>query len=162
MNEKRKCRMCGEYIPYKVVIDGKARNLAHRFFCLKCSPFKKHNTKPDDPKRAAKRKLPYGQWTDQDKQKHLVATIQRGIDKKSELIRMAGGKCQRCGFCESEVALTFHHREPDKKSFPLGTREIRAKKWEDILEEFAKCDLLCMNCHRILHSRDYARLWNKG
>jgi hypothetical protein len=39
------CRKCGDYFPNHVKIEGKKRNLCKRKYCLKCSPFNKHNTK---------------------------------------------------------------------------------------------------------------------
>ena len=42
----RVCKNCKEEFPFLVVIDGKVRNLGSRSFCLKCSPFGSHNTKP--------------------------------------------------------------------------------------------------------------------
>lgn len=40
------CRKCGNVIPNWVEIDGIKRNLKSRKFCLECSSFGTHNTKP--------------------------------------------------------------------------------------------------------------------
>ena len=63
------------------------------------------------------------------------------------LIDMSGGRCKRCGYAKCNRALSFHHREPDKKSFPLTLDRMWGKNWEVIVEEWEKCDLLCLNCH---------------
>lgn len=64
---------------------------------------------------------------------------------RQEIITLAGGKCQRCGYDKCQRALSFHHRDKSKKSFRLSVDSLRGKG--AILEEVAKCDLLCANCH---------------
>ena len=44
MSHVRDCRKCGERIPYLIKIDGKTKNLGNRKFCLKCSPYRGHNS----------------------------------------------------------------------------------------------------------------------
>jgi len=44
-SKDRACKKCGGYIPLRIEIDGKVRNLKNRKFCLVCSPFGKHNTR---------------------------------------------------------------------------------------------------------------------
>jgi len=39
------CEKCNTIFPFHIVMDGKHYNLSGRKYCLKCSPFKKHNTK---------------------------------------------------------------------------------------------------------------------
>ncbi len=58
--------------------------------------------------------------------------------------------CMSCG--ESHPAtLDFHHRDPMQKTLSVGTFVCRTTQIELILEEIAKCDVLCSNCHRKLH-----------
>jgi hypothetical protein len=52
--------------------------------------------------------------------------------------------CRDCG--ESDpVVLDFDHLED--KSFAIG-ESLTYRRWERILEEIAKCDVVCANCHR--------------
>jgi hypothetical protein len=142
----RKCRKCGEYIPTQIVIEGKRRNLQNRKFCLICSPYGKHNTKPDDPQRESKRRL-YSEW-DECQKSHLRAkTYLRGLKRKKELVELKGGKCQQCGYGKCLRAMSFHHRDPSQKQFPLTMNLLWSKSWSDILAEVLKCDLLCIRCH---------------
>ena len=40
------CKLCNKRFPNKIKIDGKVRTLSSRSYCLECSPFGKHNTRP--------------------------------------------------------------------------------------------------------------------
>ena len=48
-------------------------------------------------------------------------------------------------------ALDFHHRDPTKKKF-LVSEQLRMGGKERILNEISKCEVVCANCHRIIHS----------
>ena len=152
----RLCRKCNAVIPMKIVIDGAQKSLQNRKFCLACSPWKKHNTKADiDKPPYLKHTTCYANWSKEDKQKNILSVLKRGLTRKRELIKMAGGKCKNCSYVYrgSERALTFHHRDPKDKLFQLSMNNLWSKKWEVVLIEFAKCDMLCMNCHAELEDK---------
>jgi hypothetical protein len=77
-----------------------------------------------------------------------------GAAFKRKIVNLAGGKCMRCGFKPKEPAdfsaLDFHHRDRHQKRFTLGI-SARTRSWDDIIDEMAKCDLVCANCHRAIH-----------
>lgn len=75
----------------------------------------------------------------------------RGKERRAKLLIKAGGKCIICGYNKCQSALTFHHRDPKQKSFALDTRNCSVLKMDKLLNELAKCDLLCMNCHMEHH-----------
>lgn len=132
------CRKCHNHFPVKKTIDGRLRNLQNRKFCLECSPFGEHNTNPVVPgiqQRTSKNK------SKSDRAKRI----------KTEIVNLNGGKCIRCGYSKCIKALHFHHRNPELKSFELDVRTISSKSLDSILEEAAKCDLLCANCHTEVH-----------
>lgn len=57
--------------------------------------------------------------------------------------------CSQCG--ESHPAcIEFHHRDPSQKEFTIG-ENLHVKGKQTIIDEIAKCDVLCSNCHRKLH-----------
>lgn len=56
-------------------------------------------------------------------------------------------QCQNCGETDS-LCLDFHHRDPKTKLFNVRDGVNRGIK--KMLEEIAKCDVLCCNCHRKL------------
>lgn len=76
---------------------------------------------------------------------------ERGIKRKDKLIEKSGGKCEICGYNRSRVSLSFHHIDPSEKSFGLDARNISNRSMKSVLEEYKKCQLLCLNCHSELH-----------
>jgi hypothetical protein len=58
------------------------------------------------------------------------------------LIEKMGGKCIECGCKET---LEFDHIDPSTKSFNIAAGYTKPK--EILLEEVAKCQLLCNKCH---------------
>lgn len=58
--------------------------------------------------------------------------------------------CQRCGFQDIR-ALEFHHRDPSQKSFGVSQAIARGLAKQRILDEIAKCEVICANCHAIEH-----------
>src|SRR5689334_14616186 len=79
----------------------------------------------------------------------------RGLHRKNQLLLEKGGKCQRCGYDRCLRALTFHHRDPSTKAFPLDLRHCSNRNIELLALEAAKCDLLCANCHAEVEEEIY-------
>lgn len=79
---------------------------------------------------------------------------QRYLEKKSfvDALKLETG-CKVCGYKEFAAALEFDHVRGEKKT-NIGW--LVCAKESVILEETAKCDVLCGNCHRIKTSE----LWN--
>lgn len=50
-----------------------------------------------------------------------------------------------CGYKFPPECMDFDHLGNKFKT--IG--QLRSHKWETILEEIKKCDLICANCHRI-------------
>ncbi len=75
----------------------------------------------------------------------------RGLERKIYFINKMGGKCSVCGYHENISALEFHHRDPKDKEFRIDVRHMSNRKMEDLETEISKCDLVCANCHRVIH-----------
>lgn len=60
----------------------------------------------------------------------------------------AGLQCLRCPENDPRC-LDFHHRDPSTKKFCVSRNKGRPR--HILIEEIAKCDVLCANCHRKLH-----------
>lgn len=56
---------------------------------------------------------------------------------------------KQCILCDeaSLPCLQFDHREPEHKKFQISKGIAGAFPWSTILQEIAKCDILCANCH---------------
>lgn len=80
---------------------------------------------------------------------------ERAKKRKQLLVELSGGKCKQCGYCKNSSALSFHHKDPTKKSFPLDFRHLSNRSMKEINLEFNKCELLCLNCHAELHNPDH-------
>lgn len=60
--------------------------------------------------------------------------------------------CQQCG-CNKLPALAFHHLNPKEKEFKIAHGLTNNYSWNELLTEAEKCDILCVNCHMINHSK---------
>ena len=91
------------------------------------------------------------------KHEHYTANRQRYVDQAGVRKRrlflerttylidlFATHPCVDCG--ESDpVVLEFDHL--DSKLFDIGAA-LSSRRWQDILDEIAKCEVVCANCHR--------------
>lgn len=99
-----------------------------------------------DPKRAWVKKNP--EW----RQRHRRAKYRQ---RKVQLMSLFGCECEYCGYeydGDNSAAFDFHHRDPKTKKMNICTSLENSLK--DLEEECKKCDLICSNCHRILHARE--------
>ena len=138
------CLLCDNDFPTKLLIDGKVRNLQRRKYCLICSPFGSGNrrkliTGGDTAVEGVKAASKYIKWQRKARR-----------ERKLKLIALMGGGCLVCGYSKCIAALDFHHRDPAEKSFSLASQGI-LRKWDGVLEEAKKCDILCRNCHAETH-----------
>ena len=83
--------------------------------------------------------------------KNYIIQRKRAKERKLILVNMLGGSCQSCGYCKNYSVLSFHHVDPKSKKFGIDSRHCSNRSWEALLEEVAKCILLCLNCHTELH-----------
>lgn len=75
-------------------------------------------------------------------------------NRKLNLIRVCGNKCNLCGYQKNVAALEFHHINPELKNYGIATNGNCHNIHKD-LEEVKKCILVCANCHREIHSGNY-------
>lgn len=68
---------------------------------------------------------------------------ERRSSRRGILIEHFGGECQKCG---SGSDLEFNHLDRTTKLFNLSGCHLD-KSWKRILEEAAKCELVCNSCH---------------
>jgi len=60
--------------------------------------------------------------------------------------------CSECGEKRHPALLEFHHNGDDKKAGDISRLSAKAGASNPrLLEEMAKCIVLCANCHRLAH-----------
>lgn len=92
-------------------------------------------------------------WYKNNKETHI-----RNVRKQKEhytqihrnYISSLNLKCSNCGF-DHPGALDFHHRDRLEKDLSISDMILRGTSLNKIKKEIDKCDVLCSNCHRILH-----------
>lgn len=67
----------------------------------------------------------------------------RRTDRKNKLKKLLGSKCIVCGNSKN---LQFDHIHREEKSFTIVN--ALDGKWERLLGEIKKCQLLCKECHK--------------
>ena len=58
--------------------------------------------------------------------------------------------CMKCGIRDYRV-LEFHHRDETEKQFGISDFYYHQFSMEKVKEEMAKCEVVCANCHRLIH-----------
>ena len=98
-----------------------------RIYCYKCSGDSTRN--------------------DNETRKHQKTILRRSM--KLQAIKLLGGRCSVCGYDRCIDALEFHHKDPNKKDFKLGSGNTMS--WDEYKKEALKCKLVCSNCHKEIH-----------
>jgi hypothetical protein len=88
-------------------------------------------------KKVRKNKLPKAQ----------MIIVQRAA-RKLLAVELLGGKCCKCGE-QNIYVLEFHHSAKNKKHEVSRLAGINLKKY---LSEVRKCQLVCANCHALIHT----------
>jgi len=78
---------------------------------------------------------------------------------KEKLVQYKGGKCEICGYDKCISALDFHHLNPSEKDFNLASSKVLS--FEKCKLEVDKCILVCANCHREIHDKEYQKIEEK-
>jgi 5-methylcytosine-specific restriction endonuclease McrA len=68
--------------------------------------------------------------------------------RQQMLTYLSDKACVRCGISDIRV-LEFDHINPATKSFSIARGITSTLGWDKILDEIAKCQILCANCHKI-------------
>lgn len=93
----------------------------------------------------------YAKNREAEKARLLKSTKKRKQDARDKLQELKRTlKCNRCP--ENHPAcLEFHHTDPNEKSFTISSGLSSGMSISRLLEEAAKCEVLCSNCHRKHH-----------
>jgi hypothetical protein len=160
----KNCLLCGkEMTSTLATIEGKRISFQNRKYCLECSPYGLHNTKKLHGKKTIRKCDGCGAETykkycsarcrnvnryknnkEELNKKSYAASKKRKRDRKLEYILKLGGECIECGYKKSAAALSFHHENPNEKSFQISKNSYSKEKND---KEIVKCVLLCIRCH---------------
>jgi hypothetical protein len=69
-------------------------------------------------------------------------------DRIAAVEEIKAGPCTDCGGRFPAVAMDFDHIASDRLGRPISYL-VRNARWETVLAEIAKCELVCANCHRV-------------
>jgi hypothetical protein len=131
--ELRRCGRCGQLKPP----DEFARRRKHRGqrdnMCRPCRTCYKHDHYASNEQR----------YIDQARERKQGLALER---TKYLLDYFASHPCADCR--ESDpVVLEFDHLDEEPKSFNVASA-LPYRNWQSILNEIAKCEVVCANCHR--------------
>lgn len=149
------CRKCKQKKPLEEFTKHRKMKDGYDTICLVCN--RAHASK----------------WNEQNRERYLLKCKRAYRRNRAEELRKAheryeevanylktlkdGKCCTKCRWNEEPHVLHFHHRNPAEKSFGLSAslnlRVAIVLNEELIHKEIAKCDLLCPNCHSVLHYR---------
>lgn len=94
-----------------------------------------------------KRRQARATWRNAHREEHRAnqrrQAAARYLRRKQEAIAFLGGVCVVCGTTED---LEFDHIHPGTVSFRVAMNLHR--RWETLLPELEKCQLLCFECHK--------------
>jgi len=108
------------------------------------------NRKYDDPKQYKK------EYLSRHKEELKAKRLRKRRSRKVELIRYKGGKCEDCGVeydGKNAAIFQFHHNQGVKHF--LLSHAIYDYGMDTLKSEADLCDLLCANCHFMVHSGEY-------
>lgn len=76
--------------------------------------------------------------------------------RKLKAIEYLGGVCQKCNQEYHPAVFEFHHIDPSDKD--RDPSKMTGLSWIRLKTELDKCQLLCANCHRLIH---HEGSWNE-
>ena len=94
---------------------------------------------------------------------HRKWRAKRRDERRALAYDLLGGRCVVCGYNTDMDGLEIDHIEPLRRDgsngFQFNSSRWWMYRWERVVEELAKCQLLCGTCHRI-KTRQEARRTN--
>lgn len=112
-----------------------------------------HNGRKYKDKKQHKR-----EWNYRNRRKRYKYKVERSKKMKVKIILSKNGYCKKCNLKydgTNAFIFDFHHINPSDKLFNLNLTALQNKSKKDIQIEAEKCELICSNCHRLLHCKEY-------
>jgi hypothetical protein len=149
----RICRKCNTEKPLEEFTKHKRMKLGYDTICLECNRKIASKWNEDNPE---KYNLKCKRWYRKNRTKAIQESKKRYEEYTKYLLSLKENKsCIRCGFNEYPIILQFHHRDENIKDFGISeaiyNKRSLIENPEILKIEIEKCDLLCPNCHFIVH-----------
>lgn len=154
MEKLYQCSICKDPKPKNSFYKRKNRPKGIASACKACSKLRTDNYIKNNKE---KRKQTVRKWVNKNTDRmreHWRKYNKNNSDKLYALmISLKQNPCMDCGNSFPHYVMDFDHRDPATKHHCVSrVNKFRTEK--KLLEEIAKCDLVCSNCHRI---RTYTR-----
>lgn len=78
----------------------------------------------------------------------MAATVTCRNKKREYIAQIKKNGCLQCG---STRNLQFHHLDPKKKKFRIGSSISSGYSFQRLKKEVDKCIVLCSDCHKEIH-----------
>jgi hypothetical protein len=144
----KRCWKCETTKPVSAFSRDKSRQDGLQPVCRPCAKAARAawlEKNPDGQKKA------WAKWyaNPENAKKHNDRNVRTSGARAQLLIeRFKSAPCVDCKNSFPTWCMDFDHRPGVEKLFELGYRAMRSKPLEVIMDEIAKCDLVCANCHR--------------
>jgi len=106
--------------------------------------------------------MPYANKEQQKKAQHESYLRNKAVVKERNRLRRLERRAwfdeylsdKSCVFCDEDenVCLDHHHINPEEKLTEVSRLLTNLRSKKSIMEEAAKCIIICTNCHRKLHA----------
>lgn len=108
------------------------------------------NETPDESAVRKAKAIEYYNRTAEHQRAEARDRIQKKRERNQQILvnYLVGKKCEDCP-CDDPRLMTFDHREPDGKMANVADLVSRGAKYEYLVAEIQKCDVVCHNCHMI-------------
>ena len=115
------------------------------------TPKKKYPSGAQNRKRRAERGFPLTPSERAKRNSDRVRQVRKARQERAEWINSIKLQCGcvDCGYNASPLALEFDHLPGKIKITEVSKMASGGYTHEDILNEIAKCDVVCANCHAI-------------
>ena len=92
-------------------------------------------------------------WYEANKARHIKNVRRRTVEHRKHLLSVMESCKQKCSCCpESDsCCLDFHHLDPETKTIAVAEAVRYSWSVERLMEEIAKCIVVCRNCHAKIH-----------
>ena len=119
----------------------------------------------DPEKRRQYNKDYHKKWYHRNRSQRISQVKQRKRQIREWMRELKEGMaCVKCGLSgmENAWALEFHHKNHRDKDTIVSSLVSAGSAKKRILEEIAKCDVICSNCHRKEHYLEHRRAIENG